>query len=502
MPGLILVIDQGTTSTRAIVFGPDASPIASAQTEFPQLFPRSGWVEHDPEDIWRTTLEMAREALAKAGAGASLAGVGIANQRETTLVWNRATGRVIHNAIVWQDRRTADRCLAMKRDGLEPLIAERTGLLLDPYFSATKIAWMLDNTPGARTQAERGELAFGTVDSFLLWRLTNGRVHATDATNASRTSLLNIHTGNWDDDLLKAFGVPAAMLPEVRDCADDFGRASAEHFGVELPILGIAGDQQAALMGQACFRPGMTKSTFGTGGFILRNTAASAVASKHKLLTTIGYQWNGQRTYALEGSIFSAGATVQWLRDGLGVIASASESGALAADADPEQRVYLVPAFTGLGAPHWNSEARGAISGLTRGATRKEIVRAALESVAYQTRDLVAAMQSDETAHRETGGSAIIRIDGGMSASDWTMQFLADMLDTPVDRPAVVETTALGASFLAGWRAGVYPGPDEFAKAWRAERRFSPAMAAAERDSRYRGWRDAVAHVVPLAKAI
>ena len=492
MNGHILVIDQGTTSTRAIVFGPDATPMATGQKEFRQIFPQPGWVEHDPEDIWRSTLETVRGALAKANlAPLALAGVGIANQRETTLVWNHATGRPIHNAIVWQDRRTAALCADLKARGCEALIAERTGLLLDPYFSATKIAWLLDNVPGARSQAERGELAFGTVDSFLLWRLTNGKTHATDATNASRTLLLNIHTGAWDDDLLALFRVPRSMLPEVRDCAAEFGVASPEHFGAALAIRGVAGDQQAALIGQACFQPGMAKSTFGTGGFVLLNTGGQAVASKHKLLTTIAYQWKGERTYALEGSIFSAGATVQWLRDGLGIIANAAETGALAAGADAAQRIYFVPAFTGLGAPHWNSEARGAITGLTRGTTRKEVARAALESVAYQTRDLIAAMQADQ------GGvgsdtSSVIRIDGGMSASDWTMQFLADMLDAPVDRPAVLETTALGAAFLAGWQAGVYSGPEEFARSWRMERRFTPSMPQDERESRYRGWRDAV----------
>ncbi|WP_158813825.1 glycerol kinase GlpK [Methylocapsa sp. S129] len=493
MSGHILVIDQGTTSTRTIVFGSDAAPVATAQQEFRQIFPQPGWVEHDPEDIWRSALATVREALTKAGlAPSALAGIGIANQRETTLVWSRATGRPIHNAIVWQDRRTAALCADLKARGHERLVAERTGLLLDPYFSATKIAWLLDNVSGARSQAERGELAFGTVDSFLLWRLTNGKVHATDATNASRTLLLDIHSGAWDDDLLALFGVPRSMLPEVRDCAAEFGVASPEHFGVAAPIRGVAGDQQAALIGQACFQPGMAKSTYGTGGFVLLNTGDEPVASKHRLLTTIAYQWKGARRYALEGSIFSAGATVQWLRDGLGIIANAAETGALAAGADAAQRVYFVPAFTGLGAPHWNSEARGAITGLTRGTTRKEIARAALESVAYQTRDLIAAMQADGGRGGGPEANPVIRIDGGMSASDWTMQFLADMLDAPVDRPGVLETTALGAAFLAGWQAGVYPGPEEFARNWRRERRFTPSMPRDERESRYRGWRDAV----------
>jgi glycerol kinase len=502
MAAHILVIDQGTTSTRAIVFGSDAAPGAAGQQEFRQIFPQPGWVEHDPEDIWRSTLATAREALRKADlTPASLAGVGIANQRETTLVWNRATGRPIHNAIVWQDRRTADVCADLQARGYERLVAERTGLLLDPYFSATKIAWMLDNVAGARVSAERGELAFGTVDTFLLWRLTNGTVHATDATNAARTLLFDIHKGAWDDDLLTLFRVPRAMLPEVRDSAAEFGIAAPEHFGAALPIRGIAGDQQAALIGQACFQRGMVKSTYGTGCFVLLNTGQQPVASRHKLLTTIAYQWKGERAYALEGSIFSAGATVQWLRDGLGIVANAAETGDLARQADPDQRVTIVPAFTGLGAPHWNSQARAAILGVTRGTTRKELARAALESVAFQTRDLIEAMHVDGGGASGAGAGPVIRVDGGMSVSDWTMQFLADMLDAPVDRPATVETTALGAAFLAGWQAGLYPGPQEFARAWRLERRFTPSMPSAERESRYRGWREAVGRVASPASA-
>ena len=495
MTGHILVIDQGTTSTRAIVFGPDATPIATGQQEFRQIFPQPGWVEHDPEDIWQSTLATARQALARAALPvAAYAGLGIANQRETTLLWNRATGQPIHNAIVWQDRRTASHCAALKRQGLEKLVTQKTGLLLDPYFPATKIAWMLDHIPGARQHAERGELAFGSIDCFLAWRLTNGKTHATDATNASRSLLFNIHTGTWDDELLALFNVPRALLPDVRDCAAEFGMVAPEHFGLALPIRGVAGDQQAALIGQACFKPGMVKSTYGTGCFILLNTGSQAVASKHRLLTTIAYQWNGKRSYALEGSIFSAGATVQWLRDGLGIVATAAETAQVAADADASQRVYFVPAFTGMGAPHWDSEARAAILGLTRGTTRKEIIRAALESVAYQTRDLVEAMQADGGLHQDN--DTIIRIDGGMSASNWTMQFLADMIDAPVDRPAIVETTALGAAYLAGWQAGLYPGPEEFAQRWQLNRRFQPAMPSGERASRYRGWRDAVSRIV------
>jgi glycerol kinase len=497
MAGHVLVVDQGTTSTRAMIFGPGAALVAMAQEEFPQIFPQGGWVEHDPEALWRTTLSTARQALSRASVEpGALAGLGITNQRETTLVWSRTTGRPIHNAIVWQDRRTAPLCAELKDRGCETLVSARTGLLLDPYFSATKIAWILDNVPGARADAERGELAFGTVDSFLISRLTNGRVHVTDATNASRTLLFNIHSGAWDDDLLALFRIPGSMLPEVKDCAAEFGQAAPEHLGVAIPIRGIAGDQQAALIGQACFRPGMVKSTYGTGCFALVNTGDKAVQSTHKLLTTIAYQFKGKRTYALEGSIFSAGATVQWLRDGLGILAAAPEAGELAASADPRQEVYLVPAFTGLGAPHWDSEARAAIFGLTRGATRKEIVRAALESVGYQSRDLIDAMRADSQALGHGEFASVIRIDGGMSASDWTMQFLADMVDAEVDRPEIFETTALGAGYLAGWQADLYPEPAEFAKTWRRQASFTPSMAAAERESRYRGWREAVARIV------
>ena len=489
----ILAIDQGTTSTRAIVFDASLKVVGTAQEEFPQLYPQPGWVEHDPEDLWRSSLSAARQALSNARVEpGGLAGLGIANQRETTLVWNRSTGRPIGNAIVWQDRRTARHCAELKERGCESLVASRSGLLLDPYFSATKIAWILDNVPGARPQAERGELAFGTVDSFLVWRLTDGGTHVTDATNASRTLLFNIHSGDWDDDLLALFRVPRAMLPEVKDCAAEFAVSAPEHLGAATRIRGIAGDQQSALIGQACFRPGMVKSTYGTGCFILANTGRRAARSTHNLLTTVAYQWSGDRTYALEGSIFSAGATVQWLRDGLGVLGNAAESAALAAGADPRQRIYFVPAFTGLGAPHWNSEARGAIFGLTRGSTRKEIVRAALESVAYQTRDLLDAMRVDSGGLWGDEFASVIRVDGGMSASDWTMQFLADILNVRVDRPEIFETTALGAAFLAGWQAGLCPGPEQFSSGWRRQASFTPSLPAAERDSRYRGWRDAV----------
>ena len=497
MTGHVLVVDQGTTSTRSIIFGPNAALVAMAQEEFPQIFPQPGWVEHDPDALWRTTLSTARQALSRAGVEPSaLAELGIANQRETALVWSRTTGRPIHNAIVWQDRRTAPLCAELKDRGCEKLVSARAGLLLDPYFSATKIAWILDNVPGARAEAERGDLAFGTVDSFLVWRLTNGTVHLTDATNASRTLLFNIHSGAWDDDLLALFRIPRSMLPEVKDCAAEFGETAAEHFGAAIPIRGIAGDQQAALIGQACFRTGMVKSTYGTGCFLLANTGDKAIESTHKLLTTIAYQFEGKRTFALEGSIFSAGATVQWLRDGLGILATAAEAGELAASANSRQQVYLAPAFTGLGAPHWDSEARAAIFGLTRGATRREIVRAALESVGYQTRDLVDAMRANSKGRWNDDFASVIRVDGGMSASDWTMQFLADILNARVDRPEIFETTALGAGYLAGWQAGLYPDPEQFTKTWRRQMSFMPSMAPSERESRYRGWREAVARTV------
>jgi glycerol kinase len=488
MRNAVLVIDQGTTSTRSIVFGPDARPIASGQREFPQIFPQPGWVEHDPEDIWNTTLATMRAALAKANLDASdIAGIGIANQRETTLVWDRKSGAPIHNAIVWQDRRTRDVCARLRAEGAEALVTACSGLLLDPYFSATKVAWLLDRVEGARARAERGELAFGTVDSYLIWRLTGGAVHATDATNASRTSLYDIHRGDWDDELLNLFRVPRAVLPAVKDTAGSFGVLDKSILGQALPILAVAGDQQAALIGQACLEPGMVKATFGTGAFILLNTGAAA-PSQHRMLTTIGYQFAGRRTYALEGSIFSAGATVQWLRDSMQVIASASESGTLAAQARSDHGVTLVPAFVGLGAPHWDAEARGAIFGLTRGSTRNEIARAALESVGFQTRDLIEAMRADAAG----AAAPVIRVDGGMAASDWTMQFLSDMLDAPVDRPTYRETTALGVAFLALWQSGALAGPETFADFWRLDRRFTPAMDAGERERRYAGWRKAV----------
>ncbi|MDH4247326.1 MAG: glycerol kinase GlpK [Deltaproteobacteria bacterium] len=488
-----LAIDQGTTSSRAILFDREIRAVASAQQEFQQHFPQSGWVEHEPEDIWNSTLITCREAMKKAGASArDIVAIGITNQRETTLVWERSTGTPIHRAIVWQDRRTAPLCERLKQAGKEPLVSRHTGLLLDPYFSGTKLAWLLDTVPGARAKAERGELAFGTVDCFLLWRLTGGKVHATDATNASRTLLYDIHAGRWDPKLLELLNVPESLLPQVRDSAADYGSTDPALLGGAIPIRGIAGDQQAATVGQACFAPGMMKSTYGTGCFAVLNTGTQAVQSKNRLLTTIAYQLNGKPTYALEGSIFIAGAAVQWLRDGLGIIKKAAETGALAARADAGQDVYLVPAFVGLGAPYWDAESRGALFGLTRGTGPAELARAALESVCYQTRDLLEAMRRDWTGT----GNTVLRVDGGMVASDWTLQFLADVLNAEVDRPRVLETTALGAAYLAGMQAGFYPPPTEFAKHWALERRFIPALAEAERERKYAGWKNAVSRTL------
>jgi glycerol kinase len=485
----VLAIDQGTTSSRAILFDGALRVAAVAQEEFPQRFPASGWVEHDPADIWSTVAGVCREAMERAGVQArDIAAIGITNQRETTLVWDRETGKPIHNAIVWQDRRTADVCRRLREEGHEPLVTERTGLLLDPYFSGTKLGWLLDHVEGAREKAARGALLFGTVDSYLIWRLTDGAAHVTDATNAARTLLYDIRKGAWDEDLCRLFGVPMAMLPEVRDSAAAFGDSRADLFGRPIPILGVAGDQQAATVGQACFEPGMVKSTYGTGCFAVLNTGETPVASSNRLLTTIAYQLDGKPTYALEGSIFIAGAVVQWLRDGLKIIREAKETQPLAETADPAQDVYLVPAFTGLGAPYWDAECRGALYGITRNTGPAEISKAALESVGYQTRDLLEAMQADYPA---TSG-VVLRVDGGMSASNWTMQFLADMLGAPVDRPKVAETTALGAAWLAGMKAGVYPDREGFARTWALDRRFEPAMEDAERARRYGGWKDAV----------
>ncbi len=489
MAGCVLAIDQGTTSSRAIVFGDDFSPVSSGQQEFPQYFPHSGWVEHVPSEIWTSTLRVCREAMESAPeGGADVAAIGITNQRETTLVWDRSTGEPVYNAIVWQDRRTADFCARLRADGLEEKFSARTGLLLDPYFSGTKIAWILDNVEGVRARAERGELVFGTVDTWLIWQLTAGRVHATDATNASRTLIYNIHDNCWDEELCALLNIPTSLLPEVRDSADDFGMADAGFFGREIPILGVAGDQQAATVGQACFKPGMVKSTYGTGCFALMNTGDEPVRSSNRMLTTIAYRLDGKTTYALEGSIFVAGAAVQWLRDGLGIIDSAGDTHGLAEQADPGQRVYLVPAFVGLGAPHWDADARGAMFGLTRNTGPKEIARAVLESVGYQTSDLLEAMRADWPDAEKP----VLRVDGGMTASDWTMQFLADILGAPVDRPRVTETTALGAAWLAGSKAGIWPGEATFSAQWQLERRFEPQLQESDRERLLAGWKDAV----------
>ena len=486
-PPYILAIDQGTTSSRAIVFDSAGRIVAEAQEEFPQHYPAPGLVEHDAEDIWRTSLSTARAALQTAEEnGGEVIAIGISNQRETAVVWDRATGKPIGAAIVWQDRRTADACEALRADGHEEEIAARTGLLLDPYFSASKIAWMLDHIEGARAQADKGDLAFGTVDSFLIWRLTGGKTHATDATNASRTSLYNIHENRWDETLLKLFRIPGAMLPEVRDSAAHYGVTDPALLGRAIPICGVAGDQQAAAFGQACFAAGDIKSTYGTGCFVLAHTGETPVRSQNKLLTTIAWRLGGETRYALEGSIFVAGAAVQWLRDELGIIKDAGETAALAESIDSNNGVYLVPAFAGLGAPHWAPRARGLVSGLTRGAGRAELARAALESVVYQTADLMRAAAADG-AEAQT-----LRVDGGMVANDWLMQFLADILNLPVERPRILETTALGAAYLAGLQAGVFNGLDEIAERWGLDARFQPAMAAAARTSHLEGWNRAL----------
>ncbi|RCW28129.1 glycerol kinase [Ciceribacter lividus] len=490
MGGFVLAIDQGTTSSRAIVFDGDMRIVGIGQKEFPQHFPKSGWVEHDPEDIWQSVLASIHDAFGRARVEPhQIAAIGITNQRETVVVWDRETGRPLQNAIVWQDRRTASYCDKLKRQDLEKLFVRKTGLLLDPYFSGTKLSWLLSNVKGARARAAKGELCFGTIDTYLIWRLTGGRAHVTDATNASRTLMFNIATNEWDSELLEILRVPAAMLPEVKDCAADFGVTDPAVFGAAVPILGVAGDQQAATIGQACFAPGMMKSTYGTGCFALLNTGSDMVRSKSRLLTTIAYRIDGKTTYALEGSIFIAGAAVQWLRDGLKVIGDARETGTLAELADPGQQVYLVPAFTGLGAPWWDPEARGAVFGMTRNTGPAEFARAALEAVCYQTRDLLDAMHKD---WRNGGDETVLRVDGGMVASDWTMQRLADLLDSPVDRPAITETTALGAAFLAGSRAGIWPGMEEFSRAWARDRRFEPAMDEKTRAMKLKGWRNAV----------
>ena len=487
----ILAIDQGTTSSRAILFDKDMRPVQSCQQEFPQYFPQSGWVEHDAQEIWASVQAVVGGVMAQAGCTAKdIAAIGITNQRETTLVWDRNTGAPIHKAIVWQDRRTSAFCDRLRAEGHEAEITQKTGLLLDPYFSATKLHWLLTHLEGAAERAARGELLFGTMDSYLIWKLTEGRAHVTDATNAARTMLYDIRQGCWDAQICALMQVPPAMLPDVRDCASEFGTTTL--FGADIPILGVAGDQQAATIGQACFEPGMLKSTYGTGCFALLNTGDTLVTSKNRMLGTIAYQLGGKPTYALEGSIFIAGAVVQWLRDGLGLISAAHETADMAAAADPTQSLYLVPAFTGLGAPYWNAECRGAIFGLTRNSGPKEFAKAALQSVGYQTRDLLLAMQDD----MGRPGEAVLRVDGGMTASDWTMQFLSDILGAPVDRPKVLETTALGAAWLAGSRAGIYPDQQGFADSWACNRRFEPQMDAPRRDRLYSGWQDAVSRTL------
>jgi len=486
----LLAIDQGTSSSRAVIYDDALAPVASAQQEFPQIYPRPGWVEHDPEAIWTSVTETLAEAMRSAGLDAAdVAGIGVTNQRETTLVWDRRSGDCIYNAIVWQDRRTAQRCDALRSDGLEAQVVEKTGLRLDPYFSATKVAWILDNVEGARDRAAAGDLAFGTIDTFLLWRLTRGRVHATDATNASRTMLFDIHSQQWDDDLLELFGVPRALLPEVRDSAADFGVGDAPALGGDIPVRGIAGDQQAALIGQAGFEKGMTKSTYGTGCFVIANTGDDALVSRNHLLTTVGMRLDGKVTYGLEGSVFVAGSAIQWLRDELQIVASAEETAEIARATGVVDDVHVVPAFAGLGAPYWDAHARGAILGLTRGSGRAEIVTATLQAVAFQTRDLVDAMAQDGIR------PSTIRVDGGMVANDWFLQFLADVLGVPVERPANVESTVLGAAYLAGLRAGLIGSTADIPALWRRDRLFEPAMADDRRQALLDGWDGAVARV-------
>ena len=491
---VVLAIDQGTTSTRAILFDAAGRVRSSAQIAITQLHPRPGWVEHDPEEIWQGVVSTGRETIATADG--PIAAVGITNQRETVVLWERATGRPVHNAIVWQDRRTAALCERWRAAGLAEIVARHTGLVVDPYFSASKIRWLLENIPGLDRRARMGEIACGTIDSFLLWRLSGGQRHATDVTNAARTMLFDIRRFAWDVELLDGFGIPRALLPEVRDTGDDFGATTPDVFGAAIPIAAIAGDQQAAAIGQACFRSGMIKTTYGTGAFALLNIGPEPTLSRNKLLTTIAYRLCGETAYALEGSIFVAGAAVQWLRDRLGAITAAAEVASLAARADPRQRLYLVPSFVGLGAPHWSPHARGGLLGLTAECGLPEIARAALEAVGYQTRDLVEAMAVDAGMPVD-----VLRVDGGMAASDWTMQFLADILPAQVERPASVETTAWGAAYVAGLTRGLYPDPETMAARWQPERCFAPQMPAAEREERYAGWQHAVRGVLAAARS-
>jgi glycerol kinase len=490
-PRYVLAIDQGTTSTRAMIFDAEGAAIGTAQQELRQIYPHPGWVEHDAEEIWRATVDVCRGAIARSSiSAADIAAIGITNQRETVVLWDRATGQPVHNAIVWQDRRTADFCDQLRASGLEERVRARTGLLIDPYFSATKLAWLLQHSSDLRARAERGELAFGTIECFLLWRLTGGKSHLSDATNASRTMLYDIHKQQWDEELLQLLRIPASVLPEVVDNFGEFGATTSDFLGVSIPVTGMAGDQQAASIGQACFEPGMIKSTYGTGCFVLLNTGAEAITSRNRLLTTIAYRFAGQACYALEGSIFIAGAAVQWLRDGLKIIRASGDTETLAQSASESSEVYMVPAFTGLGAPYWDPHARGAILGLTRDSGVAEIARATLDAVCYQTRDLIEAMTADGAAK-----PVALRVDGGMVANDWLMQRLADMLDVPVERPAVTETTALGAAFLAGLYAGVYPDAAKLAAIWRKDKGFEPAMPEEQRAKLYAGWKDAVARV-------
>lgn len=495
MKQFILAIDQGTTSSRAILFNDAGRVHAVSQQEFPQHFPRDGWIEHDPQDLWLTVLHTCQDVIATSGVDLdSVVAIGITNQRETTLVWDKLTGEPIYQAIVWQDRRTAGFCAELKAGGLEDMLHARTGLLIDPYFSATKIGWILKHVQGARERAERGELAFGTVDSYLLWKLTNGKVHRTDATNASRTLLFNIHTQQWDEELLALFEIPRSMLPEVMDSSDDFGSTDEEHLGRSLPVYGVAGDQQAALFGQACFREGMAKSTYGTGCFLVLNTGTKVLHSRHRLLTTVAYRLNGVPTYALEGSIFVAGATIQWLRDGLRLICQAGETEVMAEQTPIDHGVYLVPAFTGLGAPYWDPDARGAIFGLTRDTGIKEIVTAGLQSVCYQTKDLQKAMELDGLR------PIALRVDGGMVANNWMLQHLADILGATVDRPGVVETTALGAAYLAGLKCGMFHSLEQLESMWECDHRFLPELSKPRRDALYEGWKQAVHKVQSVAQ--
>ncbi len=491
----ILAIDQGTTSSRAILFNKQMKIEAIAQKEFPQYFPNSGWVEHDPLDIWTTVAGTCRAVMERIGAKAEdIVSIGITNQRETTVVWDKNSGEPIYNAIVWQDRRTSEFCNELKNAGYEDMIRGKTGLMIDPYFSGLKLNWILKNIEGAKERALKGELLFGTVDSYLIWKLTDGKNHVTDATNASRTILFNIKDGCWDEEICKILDIPMDMLPEVKNCADDFGIARSDIFGKEIPILGVAGDQQSAAIGQACFEPGMMKSTYGTGCFALLNIGDEMVLSQNKLLTTVAYQLNGKITYALEGSIFIAGAVIQWLRDGLGIIDNAKDTQKLAQSADENQQLYLVPAFTGLGAPYWDTECRGAIYGLTRGSGPAEFSKAALESVGYQTRDLWEAMLEDfKNVESE---KSILRVDGGMAASNWSMQFLADILNATIDRPEILETTGLGAAWLAGMKANFYPDQEGFSNSWKLEKRFEPQIEESKRIALYDGWKDAISRTL------